>query len=336
VDLEKQLEAAGGRDGRIVPKRSYLNNMNPWHGFPVGQSGRDLRDLFAGATVLEAMLVALEHMQVHFVLARRTRLPKFVKNVISFPQDFAGLASRLGLLQQYRAGDRVNSVRGPGGEEARVPKWARDASEADCTRFATDERGYLVFPATVKEVLSDGRLVLIYDFGLGEGVELPEQVWPRVMMPWHPRFLKGQTKILLRRNVGHGRSIEGLEVNWSKVARILQVLTRWGWWRPEGAEGPMHKYYDRRMFDMLETEEQVLAQYAPKGVDGNPENVKTFAGLVESGFDVAYVGPEDADGGVAGGVEGEGERCRGGRRHVRSVVRAGSADTWHGCSEVVE
>ena len=224
VDMQKQVEAAGGREEGIVPKRSYLNNMNPWHGFPGGQSGRDLRDLFASATPLEAMLVALEHMQVHFVLARRTRLPKFVKNVISFPQDFAGLASRVGLLQQYRADDRVNSVRGPGSDEARLPKWAKDASEADRVRLAKDERGYLVFPAKVKEVLPDGRLVLIYDFGLGEGVELPEQVWPRVTMPWHPRFLKGQTKILLRRNIGHGKTIEGLEVRWSKVNMRAMVL----------------------------------------------------------------------------------------------------------------
>ena len=64
-----------------------------------------------------------------------------------------------------------------------MPKWARDASDVDRERFATDERGYLVFPATVKEVMADGRLVLMYDFGIGEGVESPEQVWPRVTMP---------------------------------------------------------------------------------------------------------------------------------------------------------
>ena len=81
VDMQRQIEAQGGVEDGIVPRRSYLNSMNPWYGFLGGQSGRDLRALFASATVLEAMLVALEHMQVHFVLARRTRLPKFVKNV---------------------------------------------------------------------------------------------------------------------------------------------------------------------------------------------------------------------------------------------------------------
>ena len=79
VDMQTQIEAQGGREEGVVPKRSYLNHMNPWHGFPGGQNGRDLRALFESATVLEAMLVALEHMQVHFVLARRTRLPRFVK-----------------------------------------------------------------------------------------------------------------------------------------------------------------------------------------------------------------------------------------------------------------
>ena len=70
----------------------------------------------------------------------------------------------------------------------------------------------------------------------------------------------------------------------------------------------MHKYYDRRAFDMLE-ESDVLAQYAPKGVDGNPEDAKTIGGLVESGFDVSCVGPGcgEGDDAVAAGDEDVGE-----------------------------
>ena len=124
---------------------------------------------------------------------------KLHKNVISFPQDISGFAARLGLLQGYRPGDRVNSVRGPGDDDMREPRTA--AGNPDLVdRLATDERGYLVFPAEVREVLPNGKLVLDYNFDMGRGVELAEFVSPRLRMPWHPRFLKGQTTIMLRRN----------------------------------------------------------------------------------------------------------------------------------------
>jgi hypothetical protein len=295
VDIRKQIVAQGGKEDGIVPRRSYLNQMNPMYGFPAGGVGQDLRDLFSSATVLEAMLVALEHMQVNFVSARRTHLPKFMKNVISFPQDFAGFARRLGLLNQYRPMDRVNSVRGPGrgvqkGDVSREPKLAREASLEDKQRYGEDERGYLVYPAEVLEVLPDGKLHLKYDFGLGEDVEMPEQVWPRIHMPWHPRFLKGQTKILLQRNIGRGRKLEGLEVRWGYLTRILGALTTWGRWHMGEADGPMHKYYDKRLFHLM-SEAEVLAEYAPTGADGNPTDVTTADGLLAAGFDVSFYGP---------------------------------------------
>ena len=68
----------------------------------------------------------------------------------------------------------------------------------------------------------------------------------------------------------------------------------------------MHKYYAARLFDKLD-EVDVLAKYAPRGIDGNPENVKTCAGLVAAGFDVNYVGPEGGTEGEVPGVDGEGE-----------------------------
>ena len=71
-----------------------------------------------------------------------------------------------------------------------------------------DEAGNLVFAATVTDVMADGTLVLQYDIG-GEGVERITQVEPRVRMPWHPTFLRGVYTILLRRNLGHGRTLEG-------------------------------------------------------------------------------------------------------------------------------
>ena len=309
VDIEKQVEAQGGSAEGIVPNRSFLNGMNPLYNFPGGSAGEQLRSLFASATVLEAMLVALEHMQVSYVTARYTRLPKFVKNVISFPQDIASFAKRLALLCEYRVGDRVNSVRGPenGDDKNRAPKSAQTALPEDLRRFAVDEDGYLVYPAKVVEVLSDGSLKLAYEDAecnsLGAtGVEWPDQVSPRVTMPWNPRFLKGQTKILLRRNMRGGQKLEGLEVRWRLVSNILRALITVGHWRLDGEEGPMHRYYDKRLFHVPSVEE-ILEEYAPQGEEALDLEANTAEGLLRAGFDVGGVGGDEEDDRDASGGE---------------------------------
>ena len=65
-----------------MAKRSHENHMDPCFRFPY----EDLHDLFDGATMIESMLVALEHMQVHFVTCSSTGLRKFHRNVIFFPR----------------------------------------------------------------------------------------------------------------------------------------------------------------------------------------------------------------------------------------------------------
>ena len=92
------------------------------------------------------------------------------------------------------------------------------ASEEERQRHRVDASGALIYPATVREVLPDGTLVLDCDHG-GDGVELPEHVRPRVVMPWHPRDVP--LHLMLRRNLGHGRVLEGLQVRWHYVARLL-------------------------------------------------------------------------------------------------------------------
>ena len=69
LDMDKQLAVQGGdaSNAAVVPRRSELNHMDPCFRFPVD----DLKELFDGATVVEAMLVALEHMQVNFVTVAR-------------------------------------------------------------------------------------------------------------------------------------------------------------------------------------------------------------------------------------------------------------------------
>ena len=156
VDME-QLVAKLGADARVedlIPKFGFLNGMDPVYTFP-GLHDKQLQYLFDSATVVEAMLVALDHMQVTYVTAKSSGLQKFKKNVISFPQDIASFAKRVGLLCGFNPGDKVNSTKGPGRERDRPHVYASAATEADCKRFSKDECGRLVFPGTVREVLSD-------------------------------------------------------------------------------------------------------------------------------------------------------------------------------------
>jgi hypothetical protein len=308
VDIDEQYRAQPDEERAvIVPKRSYLNNMDPCWYFPHELLGQ----LFAHATVTEATLVALEHMQVNFVTVRRTRLHKFHKNVISFPQDSASFLARMGALLQFREGDRVNSVRGPGMDPQRRSRRADDpdTTQEERERFAVDESGCLVFPATVKRVLPDGSLLVVYDKGLGEGLELPEHVAARVQMPWHPATLKGILTIFLRRNLGYGKVLEGLEVRWGYVSKLVQALAHVGPYRLDGSGGPMHRWYDPRLFDLL-SELEIRERYAPKVFQGeyvSAEEARELRGqghlvdsvdvqrpeeMVEAGFDLRYVGSE--------------------------------------------
>ena len=57
-----------------------------------------------------------------------------------------------------------------------------------------------------------------------QGLENMHHVTPRICMPWHPKYLKGEFSIMLRRNVGRGVVLEGLEVRWWLVSALLRVL----------------------------------------------------------------------------------------------------------------
>ena len=162
--------------------------------------------------------------------------------------------------------------------------------------------------------LPDGLLVVQYDSG-GEGLERVENVMPRVTMPWQPAQVP--LHIMLRRNVGRGKDVlEGLEVRWSYVANLLQALCAfprngYGPWRLGGSEAePMHKYYDPRLFHMMD-EDELKLNFAPKEVGGvvlKPAEVEqleikdriacavgvtTPQQCMAAGFDVHFVGPSD-------------------------------------------
>ena len=114
------------------------------------------------------------------------------------------------MLCRYEPGDRVNARLGPGLAPGTGGKHAISASDDEKRLLAQDEQGYLVYPATVESVDLAGKLRLKYDHDLGEGEVEISHVQPRVRMPWNPKFLKGVYALMLRRNIGRGRVLEGL------------------------------------------------------------------------------------------------------------------------------
>ena len=86
------------------------NAQDPLDGFPATDvdslTGLQFSELFRQASVLEAMLVALHHMQVSVCRFdgrrdRRTGLTRFRKNIISFPQRVSELQQQEASYQVY-------------------------------------------------------------------------------------------------------------------------------------------------------------------------------------------------------------------------------------------
>ena len=81
------------------PLFSARNNWDPLFGLDVGAAYKEWLYLSQNATVVESMLIALNHMQVSVCylwsrgnLSKGHRgIPGFKKNIISFPQDIADL-----------------------------------------------------------------------------------------------------------------------------------------------------------------------------------------------------------------------------------------------------
>ena len=106
---------------------------------------------------------------------------------------------------------------------------------------------------------------------------------------------------MLRRNLGHGRVIEGLELRWGLVSNILHALVALGRWRvSDGAEGPMHKWYDPRLFDLLSREE-IMAQRATTSSGEVLPDARTCDELRATELDVRLFGSEPGAGPDCGG-----------------------------------
>ena len=110
-----------------------------------------------------------------------------------------------------------------------------------------------------------------------------------------------------------------MHVRWWYVANLLQALCKLepyvGYWRPDEGDSkeaqPMHKYYDRRLFDYYDSVDALKLHFAPKYRDevlltgaelanmGEAEKIKAAADVsavsqfIDAGFDVHFVGPAD-------------------------------------------
>ena len=106
---------------------SARNNWDPLFGLDVGAAYKEWLYLSRNVTIIESMLVALNHMQVSVCyLTSRGNLrkghrgiPGFKKNIISFPQDLADLKNLQHFFSSLSENDVVNvRVRAEDGDEA--------------------------------------------------------------------------------------------------------------------------------------------------------------------------------------------------------------------------
>ena len=158
-DMDAQAVQQEGVEGdvRIVAKRSELNHMDPCFRFPYD----DFQELFDGATMVEGMLVALEHMQVHSLSCYSTGLRMLHRNVIAFPQDLSAFVARHGLGRGYLVTDRVNLSRGLGRDLEHRPLMAWEVDAPMKADHVVTASGDLVYPAEVKAV-DHGALVRLF------------------------------------------------------------------------------------------------------------------------------------------------------------------------------
>ena len=105
--------------------------------------------------------------------------------------------------------------------------------------------------------VATGNLKLRYDVNPVTSSHLAKcvpqkNVEPKTDMPWHPKKLRNVVSVMLRRSVGRGIVLEGLQVRWNLVKRILEALTTLGTWHEteDGRLTPMHRYYHRGLFDV--------------------------------------------------------------------------------------
>ena len=91
----------------------------------------------------------------------------------------------------------------------------------------------------------------------------------------------------------------------------------------EGSVGPMHKWYDSRLFDAMGYED-IAAKLASKDGADQPIDIRTGAELMEAGFDVRLIG--DAEEELVGQGAAEAPRISAVAAAPAGAVRSAAAD----------
>ena len=196
------------RQKDIVDQRSrrcFRNCMDPCWNFP----REEYAALFVSLTFTEAVLVALDWMQVNVCSCRSICQHKFMGNAICFAEERANFFEAMGAMRQYRARDETC----PG-------SFFQDVADDEKPLFSRVTDGYMAFVVAVQCLENGGRLVLLYDHGVGEGIVKRDNLSPRLlMMPRHASALHGNLVILLRKNLGFGQGFERIPLESICVAR---------------------------------------------------------------------------------------------------------------------
>ena len=215
---------------------SARKNWDPLFGLDVGAAYREWLYLSQNATVVESMLIALNHMQVSVCylwsrgnLCKGLRaIPGFKKNIISFPQDVADLKNLAHFFSSLGENDIVN-----------VRQRQDDAQDSDNASTLRRARVLQLMPEGVQVEFADDEAGYCHE----RRVVALEDVEQRVQVPWKPRDL-ADNFIVFRRRIGRSDEyIEDLRVRKNFVRRILDLLMEPGFYRPDQGEQCRHMYY---------------------------------------------------------------------------------------------
>jgi len=204
---------------------SARNNFDPLFGLDEGRAYKTWLRLAREATVVESMLVSLNHMQVSVCYFRGFRnvgkgMPGFHKNIISFPQDLTELKHLKHFFSNLQTNDVVNvRLRAETGEEIRLTKARVVSLERDGVRVEIDG-------STETHLVS------------------ADDVEQRVCLPWKPKDLADHLIIFRRRQGRTDEYVDDLRVRRNFVYELLTFLMEMGTYRPDQGYECRHMYYN--------------------------------------------------------------------------------------------
>ena len=199
------------------------------------------------ATVVEAMVVALQHMQISVCTMRgfsgKPGVSCYRKNIICFPQELLELQQLHEFFTNVAPLDVVNVTLTDVTSDARMTRRARLLERTDA-----------------------GFLAEVEGFNTPQEVQR-HQITRRVRLPWKPRDLRDYLIIFRRRNATKNEYVEDLRARRAFVQNLMQLLTIEASWRHDEDPGPMHQYFTG--FDVLsaaEIEEVFPEDDVPEGL----------------------------------------------------------------------